>query len=438
MGTDLRQPPGTDAGDAPGPGTTARTRPGALGVLGAALALVLVFAGVRLTASPSPPVPAPSAPSPPAPSLFDLPTRGSLADDAAWVDGVRRGVPPTDLPGARTVAYAGEVAGQRVALVLGRQDRRVEGAWLVGPLDAAPEQMHPATAPLVVAPYGPVALWDAPDPRTGLLVVVTLPGDAVDVLARRSVTADGVERQVRVRLPAPGGVTAELAAVPVAESERSWGARVVVLRDGVETTGTDVLSDRALAIAAAPVDPADPRGLRALADEPLLQLLVHQLMGTYGLPAGELDPVLLAAVPVGTAGDQAVLVGATLPSGATVAALGVVGTGEGDPVPRTVRTAPSPAGAAIGDRILAVPAGWAVSRLPVPLADNPPPGWLVVSGPAAGARADVLDVSGAVVAALPLAGGTGTGPVDGQAAAVRVVDAAGAVLGEAPVTGLTR
>lgn len=440
MGTDLRQPPGTDADDPPGPGTAARPRPGVLGVLGAALALVLVFAGVRLTASPTLPAPAPApGPEQTDPSLFDLPTRGSLAADAAWVDGVRRVVPPTDLPGARTVAYAGEAFGERVALVLGRVDRRVEGAWLVGPPGAAPQDMRPATAPLVVAPYGPVSLWDVPDPRaSGLLVVVALPGDAVDVLARRSVTAEGVEGQVRARLPAPGGVTAVPVSVPVAESDRSWGARVVVGRDEIQTSGTDVLSDRARAIAAAPVDPADPRGLRGQVDEPLLQLLLHELMGTYGLPAGQLSPVLLATAAVGTAGDRAVLVGATLPSGATVAALGVVGTGGGDPVARTVRTAPAPAGDAVGDRILAVPAGWAVSRLPLPLAADPPPGWLVVSGPAAGARADVLDTSGTVVAVLPLSGGVGTGPVDGQAAAVRVLDAAGNVLGEAPVAVLTR
>jgi hypothetical protein len=216
MGTDLRQPPGTDADDPPGPGTAARPRPGVLGVLGAALALVLVFAGVRLTASPAPPAPAPPpGPERTDPSLFDLATRGSLADDAAWVDGVRRAVPPTDLPGTRSVAYAGDVSGERVALVLGRVDRRVEGAWLVGPPGAAPQDMRPATAPLVVAPYGPVSLWDVPDPGTsGLLVVVALPGDAVDVLTRRSVTAEGVERQVRVRLPAPGGVAAVPVAVP--------------------------------------------------------------------------------------------------------------------------------------------------------------------------------------------------------------------------------
>jgi hypothetical protein len=439
MGTDLRQPPGTGTGDPPpGAGTAPRSRPGLLGVLGAAVALVLVFAAVRLTASPAPPAP-PAGPELTDPTLFDLPTRGSLAGDAGWVDGVRRAVPPTDLPGERRVAFAGDAAGQRVALVLGRSGRRIEAAWLVGPRAAAPEQMRPATAPLVVAPYGPVSLWDVPEAGAGgRLVVVTMPDDAVDVLSRRSVTADGVERQVRARLTTDGGVAAVPVAAPVAESGRSWGARVVVNRNGIERTGTDVLSDRARASAVAPVDPADPRGLRGQADEPLLQLLLHQLMGTYGLPAGQVSPVLLATGAVGPAGDRAVLVGITLPSGATAAALGVVGSGDGDPVPRTVRTAPAPAGTAIGERILAVPAGWAVSRLPLPLASGPPPGWLVVSGPAAGARADVLDASGAVVAALPLTGGAGAGPVAGQAATVRVLDAAGRVLGEAPVSVLTR
>jgi hypothetical protein len=198
-----------------------------------------------------------------------------------------------------------------------------------------------------------------------------------------------------------------------------------------------VLSDRARQEATAPVEPVDPRGLRPQVAEHLLQAVLHELLGIYGLDPGQVPLVLLAAGSVGEAGDRAVLVGVTLPSGATAAWLGVVPDGPGDPIPRTIGTAPAPAGTALTDQVLAVPAGWAVSRLPLPLGDAPPAGWLVVSGPSGGARAEVLDASGAVTATIPLAAGAGTGAVPGHAAAVRIRDAGGTVLGQAPVAILT-
>ena len=81
--------------------------------------------------------------------LYDVPTRGSLADDRAWVAGVRAlDWPPADgeVPSTadRRVVFAGEVPGGRVALVLGRLARGTARLWLVGPEGAAPGEMRPA------------------------------------------------------------------------------------------------------------------------------------------------------------------------------------------------------------------------------------------------------------------------------------------------------
>src|SRR3569833_3893669 len=130
------------------------------------------------------------------------------------------------------------------------------------------------------------------------------------------------------------------------------------------------------------------------------------MVAAYGIPSSRISPMLLTTGPVGDAGDQAELVGATLPSGATVAWLAVAGIGPGVPLIRVVRTAPAPAGTALLDRVIAVPAGWAVSRLPLPPGSGPA-GWLVVSAPRAGTTAEALAVNGQRLAAFPLVAGAG-------------------------------
>ncbi|WP_324274997.1 hypothetical protein [Blastococcus brunescens] len=96
--------------------------------------------------------------------------------------------PPTDaVPeesiDLRTTAFAGDVPGSRVALVVARlRDGDLLQAWFTGPSGAAPTDM--VLAELDGAPPGePVALLDVPDPVTGrgVLVVVAFPGDDIEV-----------------------------------------------------------------------------------------------------------------------------------------------------------------------------------------------------------------------------------------------------------------
>jgi hypothetical protein len=427
-----------DDGGTPQPATRQRSR-GPGGVLAAAVALVLVFVAVRLSSAPSAPArqhdradPTPVVAD--AGPLFDVATRGTLAGDAGWVSGVA-GIPALDgLPPERHVALATDAPEERIALVLGRDAGRTVAAWLIGASGAPPEQMAPATAPLAVSGSDPLALWDVPPAQWtgGLLVVVAHPDDAIAFLPGHSVAADGSVDRVANRLPTDDGITVAPVGPPPAAS---GGLVLVDTGRGGSGTTSPLLSDRARQVADAPVEPADPRRLRAAVDERRLQSLLHDMVGAYGIAPPQISPILLAAGPVGDLGDQAVLVGATLPSGATVAWLGVAGAGPGDPQIRIVPTVPAAAGTALLDRVVAVPAGWAVSRLPLPPGDGPP-GWLVISGPRTGTTAQVLSPQGDPLATLPLVDGAGVGPVPQGTTTVRVLDADGAEVGRAPVAQL--
>jgi hypothetical protein len=424
-------------GSAPAPSTRPRSR-GPGGVLAAAVALVLVFVAVRLTSSSSPtrehhhadPTPQPAADTS---EIFDLATRGSLADDAAWVSGIAGLAALDGLPPERHVALATDAPEERIALVLARDPGRTVAAWLIGPTGAPPDQMTLATAPFGVSGTAPLAMWDVPPAQWtgGLLVVVAHPEDHIAFLPGRSITPGGSVDRVANRLPADHGI----ALAPVGPPPAPSGGLVLIDVDSGGGRTSPVLSDRARQIAEAPVEPADPRQLRGAVDENRLQSLLHDMVAAYGIAPRQISPILLAAGPVGDLGDQAVLVGATMPTGATVAWLGVAGAGPGDPPLRIVPTVPAAAGTALQDRVLAVPAGWAVSRLPLPPGDSPP-GWLVISGPRTGTTAQLLGTDGDRLGSLPLVDGAGVGPVPPGTTAVRVLDASGARLGQAAVAEL--
>ena len=425
-----------DDGGAPEPTTRQRSR-GPGGVLAAAVALVLVFLAVRLTSSSSPAPDHDRADPTPGRTLavefFDVATRGTLAENRAWVSGVASSPAVAGLPAERHVTLATDAAEERIALVLGRDPDRTVAAWLVGPSGASPAQMALATAPVAVSASDPLARWDVPPAQWtgGLLVVVAHPEDDIAFLPGRSVAADGSVEQVANRLPTTDGI----AVAPVGPPPAPGGSLAVIQGGGHGWRVSPTLSDRARQIAAAPVEAADPRQLRSTVGEDRLQSLLHDMVAAYGIAAPMISPTLLATGPVADGGDQAVLVGATLPTGATVAWLAVAGAGPTDPLIRVVRTVPAPAGTALLDRVIAVPAGWAVSRIPLPPGSTPP-GWLVVSGPRAGTTAEALDAHGDRLAAFPLVAGAGVGAVPPGTAGLRVLDATGRDLGGSPLAEL--
>ena len=112
------------------------------------------------------------------------------------------------------------------------------------------------------------------------------------------------------------------------------------------------------------------------------------------------------------------LYGMTHPSGATEIWLATYAPSRPDSGVAISRFPPAPVGQALMERVIAVSAM----------------AGLLVSAPE-GAEAQVLDPAGLVLTTIPLTQGAGTGPMNNPAASkVRILDAAGTIVGEGPVT----
>jgi hypothetical protein len=127
-------------------------------------------------------------------SLFDAPTRGSLADDpaavaaavsASWEDGI----PYNDdgdiydpAPQNRHAAFVGEVpSGQVWALVIGRTGPQLSYAWFIDPNPADGLDLVLVGWPGRTMPGSPLALVDVAG-GVGPMLVVAMPGDEVPLV----------------------------------------------------------------------------------------------------------------------------------------------------------------------------------------------------------------------------------------------------------------
>ncbi len=405
-------------------------------VAAAGLAAALVFVGVPVVASSvatDSETAAPTERTTPYLPLYDLPTRGSLADDQAWLDAVAAlpwhppDVPPDpslpDPPVAdRRVHYAGDVPGGRVALVVGREGSIVHHLWLTGPRGAEPAEMSPATAPTSTADQGRLALLDAPSPEAGeaTLVVLGRPGDSATWTEPPVVQADASVTTETVVLPLEDGVSVTRVPTPTL----LWTSAVEVTRDGRPLTTVRPEASHRLAGDAFPeVQPADPRGLADRLDRSRLGFSTASLVGGFGLTAEEADPTLLAVGPLAPEwSEQAWLLGLTFPSGAT----GLVIEAERAPLGDGSITGYSytlpfePAGTALLDRVVVV-------RVL---------GGVVVSAPATAVTAEFHDPQGTVLGSLPLDQGAGTGPLPFAAETARLLTGDGSVVAEVPITSV--
>lgn len=181
--------------------------------------------------------------------IFGVPTRGSLAGDAAFVEAVRQlpwvvpGVEPgpgldgtVEAPNApvetRRVVFAGDVPQGRWAVVVGQNTTKPSGedpipdlqinpgalsdtavAWYAGPPGATPEQMQLVNEPRGIAADQPASFYNA---ASGDLVVVAAPGDVIEVSPRPEVSADGTVTRRFENIGAADGV-----AVTALEPNRS-------------------------------------------------------------------------------------------------------------------------------------------------------------------------------------------------------------------------
>jgi hypothetical protein len=167
-----------------------------------------------------------------------VPTRGSLADDEDFVEGVRsiEWSAPMGWEGAwlepeepdRRVLFAGEVpGGDRWALVMGRVGFQLLYIWFTGPPDARGARLQPAAPPGRGGPEEPMTLMDQEQPAT--IVVVGLPGDEV------SFSSDGAAWE---SVPTDDGVAVGTVTAP----ETLAGAELRISRAGGDVVHRSALS----------------------------------------------------------------------------------------------------------------------------------------------------------------------------------------------------
>jgi hypothetical protein len=421
----------------------------------AAVAAVAVVAGsagaatlvTRIQAGPAPDtIDRPSIS--PEDTVLGWPTRGSLAGDEEWLDGLRRldwELPPgtpgeVAVPAApdRHVAYAGEVpAGApngegelfdgtpdaTVALVVGEADGRVVAAWFTGNPGATPEEMELAAPPQVVDPAAPLAYMGPADTTPPTLarvavarVVVAAPDASLERSTGPVVDADGTETLQYVPVPATDGAYADVL-------HRYDVVQASEVRSRPSTGQAAQTVPAVVALEEPAVWHVSPG--EQLTEQYVLGQTLDHIMGRYNLQ-GEANPQPRTLITGDAAdGHRAALVGLTFPSGATGAWLvdyTLVTDGWRSSVGRLPH---APAGTPLEERLIGVPVG--EERIAL----HAPPGAV---------RADVLTDEGTVLGTVDLADGGYVGPVPGGsfsgtdgAARVRALDASGRTVAEGPI-----
>jgi hypothetical protein len=280
------------------------------------------------------------------PDILGGPTRGSLAGDHTFVEGVRTLPWPQEPPGpaeagtvvqpgpdvpveTRSVVFAGEVGDERWALVVGRlpsvppdatgipageplPDQPV-AAWFAGPADAGPDGMTMRTLPNGISTDWPIAVTD---PRTGFLVIVAAPGDVVEVSERPDITADGSTTREWQQVETVDGIAITRVSPFLASYDASTSYRV--LRNGrIEARGMpwSFAADQP----SEPLPIEYPRGRPSGLGERAARLAAEHVLAELRLSAGQVDITAhwVGDVP-GADGGQAAVVTVTLPSGAVV------------------------------------------------------------------------------------------------------------------------
>ncbi len=365
---------------------------------------------------------------PSAPVLVE-PTRGSLADDAAFLTRVRSvdwatdAAPPVD---EREVVLATDTPSGRVVLVAGRVGRQVRGAWLTGPAGAPADELVPYLSERMsrTEPAGVLVS----DGSSATLVVVAAPGDSIDVSPRLEIASDGTATRAYTASSADEGV----AVVPVDDVAAGLAAGFRVRRDGaiVHRDAFARPDDVRVPAPALALEPARPVELRP---EPgVVGEAVARASVPLGVDPATLEPELLwsaALTRTGGLGTVAVVTGRVPRGGRLVTTLGYLGTaGTGRPIPCGTRTLADDGPVAE----LTAAAVCSVSDGNDYEADRT---WLVVTAPERAVRAEVLDDRGTVLDTVDLVSGGSVSRTPDGAAAVRTLDAAGRPLGAAPVDG---
>jgi hypothetical protein len=378
--------------------------------------------------------------------VFAGPTRGSLAGDAAFVEGVRRlswsSSAGSDVPDApvdtRRVVFAGEVAGVRLALVAGENTAEPEQrdpalqtdqgalsdvaiAWYLGPAGAGPEAMVLQSVPRGVDSYGrPVGFFAS---VTGALVVVGAPGDEVSVSPRPVVDADGSVQREYEPVDAPEGIATT---VFLAGSASGQSLRYVVARGPESWTSSPAWTDPGSSSPEVPVSWLRPAPAPGPVDS-LAEWEPRQLLDRLGLPADQVAFSMIWAGDVPSPVDRpsrVSLLAATLPSGAVLlqCSLGI-DLGDGGAGGTWCGSELRPAGVPLSEQTFVVRADASDMSEHSAVASS-----LVVVAPAPAVSARAVDLGGAVLAEFALTDGVAVVPFPERAATVETLAADGSVL----------
>ncbi len=257
-----------------------------------------------------------------------LPTRGDLADDADFVEQVRQQpwANPDLEPALETrhVVFASDIAGRRIALVVGtRVDGELGASWFLFQNGA---YQGPTTYDGAVSANEPLAAGFA-NGAASVLVVIAAPGDIVEFSSHTQIDNAGTIS----RTYEPVG-TVEGVAITGLEGSPDCavcGVSVKVSRNG------QLLFRGAPVILGGPTSTPDPgaiefddtRGLAERVPDPSwIASGFAALAAPVGLPINELSPQLLFAGPIpgpSTWETTVIVVAITLPSGATAVHSGV-------------------------------------------------------------------------------------------------------------------
>jgi hypothetical protein len=384
------------------------------------LAAGAVAAGVLVALVPLlPRGPAPAHPA----SVYAGATRGSLAGDEGFLRAIRDSgwALAAETPGPRRVVFAGDVPGDRWALVAagGSPSRPATTAWFAGPANAPADQMTLLSIRVTPDPAEPVSVID---PATGALVVVAAPDDQVRLSDRPEIGAGGsITRSFR-NVPTSRGVAAvSLAPIPDATVT---AVRLQVARDGgrLDVAPPTLVAQPGVPPADVPTTWLRPPAAPATGDAAVAPRL-RTVLGQLGRPVGDTPVTGLWSGDLPGPNDQPArltVLAIPQPSGAVV-----VTTPYGYAADLNGRTGSSwcgtgvlQAGIPLEQRVVAVQCD--LSDLSV---DREISRFLVVVAPPSALSMRLLDASGAVLTARPLADGVAVVRSPGDVAEVSVTTA---------------
>jgi hypothetical protein len=361
-----------------------------------------------------------------APGILDVPTRGSLADDQAfladfsaeWLAGDR--APGETAPAYPHIVFAGDVDAGRWLAVVDDVGGQLYVSWYTGSVGASASELTRERSQELSDEREPLRRLADDDP-TGTLLVVAAPGDQIQVSPRADVTMDGEVVRSYESVETVEGV----AITQVSSGRNGTSASIRVLRDGAPVyraiadpqayPGPAVLFDDTDPPFGGPVRPAagSPESLGAI-------VAAQTVLQPIGLDTSSADFGYLwaAQVPSGSPPVLSVhVVAVRAPGGGAFVSTAISASSpDGDTTSAGVCLAQAVAGGIELDELVVV------ALCP---ANEDGAETLIVTGPTDTVRAEVLDGAGSVIADIALSGGGAIIALPDGAEAVRTYDALG-------------